>query len=366
MRDSRSRRAGFGRLEILLTLLVTPVLILGGLAWTSGDVGIVRVGDDQVAVVLDHWSGRARAVTTPGRRVFVPWLQQVLLLDKSPIEYRFGGNEKGAANRYPRLLVRADDGSSFWFDAFSLSYALLPAEAARVLFDSGPGELYQKELVNAFARSVLRDEFGRFSAEEVVRPENLQLARTRARDRMNALLHPHGVDVLEIAAAKPRFDQAYEKAIERRKVGNQEVEHLRVMTQKLEQERIQRIAKLKKEKESQMRVLEGDLVRNRIAAEQEAIKTRRDADIFVMQKGEEARVARTRKEQEASALEATFTKEAEGMSERAKALEAQGADAVRAALIDKLVNIEFTLMPYRRDPSPERVEHTGAIDPKAP
>lgn len=366
MHGYRSRRAGFGRLELLLTLLLTPLLVLAGLAWASGDAGIARVGDDQVAVVFDHWSGRARAVTTPGRRVFVPWLQQVVLLDKSPIEYRFGGNDKGADNRYPRLLVRANDGSSFWFDAFSLSYAILPAEAARVLFDAGPGEAYKKDLVNAFARSVLRDEFGRFSAEEVVRPENLQLARTRARDRMNALLHPHGLDVLEIAAAKPRFDQAYEKAIERRKVGNQEVEHLRVMTQKLEQERIQRIAKLKKEKESQMRVLEGDLEQNRLSAEKEAIKTRRDADIYVMQKAEEARVARTRKEQEAAALEAAYSKEAEGMGERAKALEAQGADAVRAALIEKLVNIEFTLMPYRRDPAPERVEHTGSIDGKAP
>lgn len=342
-------------LELAAGALVAPVLVWWGLARLAGEHGLARVEDGQVAVLVDHLRGTSEVSGAPGLRPFVPWVQQVFALDKQPREFRFEGNEKGALDRWPRLFVRANDGSSFWFDVFTLQYALIPAAAERVLHDSGPRDAYKERLVNAYARAVLRDEFGYFSAEEIVRPENLRAATDEARRRLNDYLRPHGVEVLEVAVAKPRFDPLYEKAIERRKVGNQEIEHLRAQIEKLEQERHQRIARALEEKESELLVRKGNLERDRLAAESQAIKTRSSADVFALQKRSEARALTERRAEEAATLVAKYTLQADGLRARAEALAAQGENAVRAALIDRFSTIEFDIQPFVQPPATETV-----------
>lgn len=340
------------RLEIALGLAAVPMFAWIGLTKIADERGLARVDDGQVAVVVDHAHATSRVSSAPGLRPFVPWFQEVFALDKRPIEFRFEGNEKGTLNRFPRLVVRANDGSSFWFDTFTLQYALTPNAAARVLADSGPGNAYQEKLVNAFARSVLRDEFGYFSCEEIVRPENLHAATNEARRRLNEYLKPHGIEVLEVAVAKPRFDPLYEKAIERRKVGNQEIEHLRAQIDTLEQERHQRISRALEEKESELMVRHGNLARDRLAAEQEAIKTRNAADVFALQKRAEAKTLADKRSAEADALVARYTLEADGLKAHADALAVQGEDTVRAALIDRLATIEFNIQPFVQPEAP--------------
>ncbi|MBI5435352.1 MAG: hypothetical protein HZA52_21135 [Planctomycetes bacterium] len=345
---SAARRRWFrpAPLEIAAGALIAPLFVWWGLARLAGVHGLAEVGDGQVAVLVDHARGTVQVSGAPGMRPFVPWVQEVFTLDKQPIEFRFEGNEKGTFNRWPRLFVRAHDGSSFWFDSFTLQYALIPAAAERVLHDSGARDAYKERLVNAYARSVLRDEFGYFSCEEIVRPENLRAATDEARRRLNEYLKPHGVEVLEVAVAKPRFDPLYEKAIERRKVGNQEIEHLRAQIEKLEQERHQRIARALEEKESELLVRRGNLARDRLAAEQEAIKVRNAADVFALQKRSEAQTFAEKRAAEAETLVAKYTLEADGLRAHADALAAQGEDTVRAALIERLSSIEFNIQPF--------------------
>jgi membrane protease subunit HflC len=318
---------------------------------------MVEVRDDQTAVVQDHLGSRARVDDTPGRKLFLPWFTEIEALDKRPLAYAFEGNAKAERTRAPQLLVRANDGSSFWFDRFSLRYALIPSEAARVLADSGRGERYQDVLVQAFARAVLRDEFGRFTAEEVIVPDNSTAATRAARERMNALLASHGVQVLEIDVAKPRFDHEYESAIERRKVAEQEIEHLRARGDELRQERLQRLARVRKEKEDERRTKESQLAIERLQAEQKAIRQRSEAEVYALMRSEAAKAMRAEREATAGALVERYTREAEGLAARALALAARGPEAVREAWIARLAEIEFTLIPYSHDGRPERVEY---------
>ena len=62
---------------------------------------------------------------------------------------------------------------------------------------------------------------------------------------------------------------------------------------------------------------------------------------------------------QARGLTAKYTKEAEGLEAKAKALEERGEVVVREALIRKLNSIRFSLVPYSRDPAPRRLEHSG-------
>src|SRR5207244_1536696 len=135
-------------------------------------------------------------------------------------------------------------------------------KAPLVLEDSGPADLFKESLVRVHARAILRDEFGRFSAEEVVKPENLQAATRAALEKLNAALGPHGIEVLEISTAKPAFDKTYEDKVARRKVAGQDIEHLRAEIDTLAQEKLSREQAVRVDKDIEITKLEGNLVRD--------------------------------------------------------------------------------------------------------
>lgn len=344
-------------LELGVSIVLAPGLCWWALASYTGETGLAYTSEDEVAVVVDYLSGEQTIVTTPGYRLFVPHFQQVFRFDKRPVGFLFEGNQMHEANRYPRLTVRANDGSSFWFDEFELQYAIIPARADELLADSGPGHGYKMRLVNAFARAALRDELGRFSAEEVVLPDVIELASAASKQRLNDLLAPHAVEVLEVGKPKPRFNGEYETAIERRKVANQEIEHLRGKKLQLRQEKAQRIAAVRGKKEAELRTLQGALAQQILATEQDSIRILNEAEIFHLHRTGDGRLSRQRLETEAGAREDRYRMEAEGFLAKAQALEAQGQQAVRSALIERLPQTKFTLVPYAHDPRPERIEY---------
>ena len=118
---------------------------------------------------------------------------------------------------------------------------------------------------------------------------------------MNTILEPHGVSVVRIITPNPQFDDRYENAIEQRKEADQEVEELRARVQQLEQEREQRLAAVRKDKEVEMQELTGNLRKELLAAEQEAIRLTRSADAYA-----------TERTAEGQATEARFIAEASG------------------------------------------------------
>jgi hypothetical protein len=333
-------------LEGALAVPLATVIVGLGLRRAAGDGGIVAVADDEVAVIADLVSGEQRVVTSPGYHAFLPFFQDVHEFSRSPREHRMGGAPLAGAVPAPPLVVRADDGSSFWFDELSLRYALLPEHATTLVDDGGVDPARAARLVGVHARAVLADELGRRSAEEIVLPDHLHAATRAATERLGALLRPHGIAVLEIATKKPRFDPAYETAIERRKVADQTVLQLAAKRAQLQGERLQREARTRKEKELERRDVESALDRERLEAERNAIRVRTEADIFhqehlarglaiARERGRKAAAARERSAAEAAALEA-----------RLAGVEAQGRTAVREALIQRLASIRLDLVSY--------------------
>lgn len=217
--------------------------------------------------------------------------------------------------------------------------------------------------MRAYSRSILRDEFGRYDAVGVADPANLQVAGAASTDRLNELLEPHGIRIVQIVTETPSFDAEYEQAIEDRKVADQEVERLEVERSKLMQQRERKLAAVDKVKEIERTQLEGDLVRLVKEAEKDQIRVEKSADAYRVEREAEGLAARDRMVFEAEGLTAKYTKEAEGLIARAEALEKRGAVVVREALIEKLRNVRFTLIPYSKDPSPKRLEHTDTRDP---
>ena len=333
-------------LELLLALPLAAGLVYLVLARAAGTLGVVEVKDDQVAVVVDYWSGATHVVDRPGLRLFVPWLQTVERFDKSPAELRLQEGEEESPGTRPRLLVRASDGSSFWFKTYTVRYALRSADAGLVLRDSGPGDGYERFLVNTFARSVLRDEFGRYGVDEIVDPANLRQATERSHRELDRLLEPHGLRVIELSAPNPGFDPDYERAIERRKVHNQQVAYLRERLAALQAEEERRLADAQKASDLEAKEWETRLRIERMKVDEELIRARGEAERAFEAKVASGRAAQATKLAQAEGRRATIRAEVLGLEQEIAALEAGGEQLVRRELVNRLAGIPFKLAPF--------------------
>ncbi|MCH2102173.1 MAG: hypothetical protein MK209_09650, partial [Planctomycetes bacterium] len=179
-----------GLLVIAGSLAVLIVLALSALV--SGRAGIVEVSDREVAVIVNYITGTQEVVNRPGYKIFIPFAEQAFKFDKSPQEFKMSGDRDIDDNHVRKLTVRANDGSNFWFEELTIQYQLLPSEANVVLNDSGTGASFKQNWVRTFARSILRDEFGKYSAEAVADPSGYTTATQEARARLNAALQLHG------------------------------------------------------------------------------------------------------------------------------------------------------------------------------
>ena len=108
----------------------------------------------------------------------------------------------------PILTVRASDGSNFRIDDLTILYEVIPGEAGKVLHDSGPGTGFKEEWIKAYARSILRDEFGRYTAVDVADPtvyvfdDTFSALDLATEARLRAALQPRVADAAVLLIAQ--------------------------------------------------------------------------------------------------------------------------------------------------------------------
>jgi membrane protease subunit HflC len=339
----------------IIFFLFTVVLIVV----VSGKGGIIEVDDAEACVVVNYVTGNVDVYNTPGYKIFMPFAAQAFLFDKSPNKFIMEGDKDIDSNHVSKLTVRANDGSNFWFETLEIQYRIDPMKAGIVLDDSGSGTAFKTNWVKSYARSVLRDEFGRFSAEEVADPSNYNIATTSSENRLNAMLESHGVVIMQIITPKPQFEARYEKAIEDRKVANQEVEKLKAQAIQLTRERERRLADIERDKATEYELLLGTLEAERISATRDAVRVTKSADAQKIKTIAAGMAIELANRQEADGLIVQAQKQAEGLRAQVEALAKQGDILVREKLAQKFKSIKFNIIPYRRDPAPTRLEHSG-------
>ncbi|MDG2148741.1 MAG: SPFH domain-containing protein [Planctomycetota bacterium] len=355
---SRPSRGPGGNKSAILVLAFLLVLLCV-VVFASGHGGIIEVEADQVAVVADYLTGESEVHLEPGYQFFIPFLQRGFLFDKSVQEFVMEGDVDRDSNHVKKLTVRANDGSNLWFDKTQLQYRVIPSMADVVLADSGLGDNFKNNWVRAYARSILRDEFGKFSSSAIADPTNYNIAAAEARDRLNRVLHEHGLDIIQIITPKPKFDQRYEAAIEDRKVANQEVERLRARAEQLRRERERRIAEINSSKAVAFEFLKGSLNAEFIEAQRDQVRIERSADAYKTRMVGEGNASKATLIEQARGMREKALKEAEGLRAKTDALAKQGEVLVRERLAERLKDIEFSLVPYTKDAQPTRIELEG-------
>ncbi len=340
------RRIALRLLEVVAIVGLTALGVLYVMKNASSTGFLVEVADHQVALLVDNRDGSVRVDDTPGYHALIPWVQDAYRLDKSPIEYLMKGEQWANYNQVPKLTVRAKDGSSFWFDSVKVQYAIRPEDAWKVTRDAGAEYGWHMGTMDAFARSILRDEFGRHTAEEVVRAEVLRDATLRAKARLGDALAHRGLVVHEILTSKPVFPNEYESVVQRRKVAEREMETITQQLEQLSASRVDRLAKLERDKSLAEALARDQLTKSLAKAQRDAERARAEAGNAYEAKVRAGEQRRDELLSQADASVEKYTKEAEGFRARADAMAAQGELAVLKKLIENLAKTEIVLEPF--------------------
>jgi SPFH domain / Band 7 family len=325
------------------------VLVLGARSCASLDPG-------QAAIRINNLTGAAEVITQPGVILRLPFgIHDVYVLDVSPQTFHMKGQDNKSQLEVRELEVRASDGSNFVFTDTTILFRAIPGKADAALRDSGQGYAYYDWML-PYARSILRDEFGRESTISVSNPTNFGAATERARKRINELLGKHGVEVTSIVTPRPKFSQEYENLIESR---NQAENQLAVIDSDLARAKTERERKLAEVQRDQNKIIQekrAELESTLAQAVTNQTETRREVDTYKIEKvaaGEAARAAAKGKADELTGqlLAQYATKKAE-----IDAFRNQPVERVMERLGERLKGVTIQIQPFRNDGSPTKIQ----------
>ncbi|MBI3302151.1 MAG: prohibitin family protein [Deltaproteobacteria bacterium] len=180
------------------------------------------------------------------------------------------------------------------------------------------------KVVRTIARSRPRDVFGELKTEEFYISERRDEKAEKAKEVLNSLLNPYGVIVERVSTKDYRFNPAYQKAIEDKKVADQLAEKNKSATKAAEEEYRRKLEEAKGEVNKMVAEVDGRFRQAQI-----------EADAYYEQQGHIA-----------EAIETEGVAEAKGITEMNKALQGSGGEVmVKLKLAEALEGKKIVLLP---------------------
>ncbi len=323
----------------------------------------VTVEPGHVAVRVNNVTGSIETITQPGLVLRLPFgIHDVYTIEAAPQSFHMRGDKNVDSLNADELTVRASDGSNFVFNDTTILFRVIPPAAARVIADAGEGDRYRMWML-PYARSILRDEFGKESTISVSNPTTFGQATERARRRINELLTKHGLEVTSIVTPRPRFSPAYEELIESRNQTENELSVIDSNLQRAGTERSRRLAEVDRDQNKVMQekraALEGQLATS-VASQTETHRAV-DADKVEKVGGGQASLSAARQR----AVELKGQLDAQYVSRKAEidAFRVQPVERVMERLGERLKGVTIDIQPWSNDTVPSRlqVEKIGGV-----
>jgi regulator of protease activity HflC (stomatin/prohibitin superfamily) len=222
------------------------------------------------------------------------------------------------------LLFKTIDGNDISLDVI-IAYRLDAAKAPFVLQNVAQDDRTLREkIVRTIARSKPRDIFGELTTEEFYVADKREAQSQRAKDVLQEMLGPLGIVVEKVLTKDYRFNKEYQKAIEDKKVADQQVQ---------------------KNKSAQHAALE-EYKRKLEEAKGEVNKLIADADGTYRKAKIEADVYYEKQQLLAEATKAEGVAEAKGIQEMNNALAGSGGEAfVKLRIAEALQGKKILLLP---------------------
>ncbi len=311
----------------------------------------------QVAVRVNNVTGAVETLTRPGLIFDLPFgIHDVYLVDTSSQTFHMKGDQNIDELNVEELTVRAADGSEFVFNDTTILYRVQPETGADVIRDSGYDHAFRMWM-QPYARSILRDEFGRESTISVSDPSHFGEATSRAKDRLNALLNVHGIEVTSIVTPRPRFNNDYESLVESRNETENQMSVISSELQRAETERARQLAEVDRDQNKLIQEKRAALEAELASAVTTQTQTKRETDSYKIEKiagGQAAFSGLSRKAQE---LKGQLDAEYQTRKATIDAFRNQPVERVMERLGERLGGITIDIQPWSNDSTPARVQY---------
>ena len=308
------------------------ILILLALGWLITASGCVfyKTGETEVGVRTRKISLTDRGVEDrvyppASTYVFLPFVNDWHTFDTKlqNLEMVFD-QRRGDRRSRDDLLFKTIDGNDISLDVI-IAYRIDPKQAPYILQNVAENNrILRDKIVRTIARSKPRDIFGELTTEEFYVAEKRELQAQRAKDVLQEMLGPLGIMVEKVLTKDYRFNQEYQKAIEDKKVADQQVQ---------------------KNRSAQHAALE-EYKRKLEEAKGEVNKMIADADGAYRKSKIEADVYYEKQKLLAEAIKAEGIAEAKGIQEMNNALAGSGGEAmVKLRIAEAMQDKHIMLLP---------------------
>lgn len=217
----------------LIATIAFSALLPGCLPYSTGST---EVGLRTIKWSITGKKGVEERVYPGGTtQFFVPFLNDWHTFDTRTQVMTMQAARGGARQGDDELVFKTKDGNDIGLDV-TISYRIDPAMAPQILQTVAGSDIELEEnVVRTISRSKPRDIFGELQSEEFYVPSNREEKAAQAKDKLNQILKPFGVVVEQVLLNDYRFNEEYMKAIEDKKLADQEVKKLQSETKASEE-----------------------------------------------------------------------------------------------------------------------------------
>jgi regulator of protease activity HflC (stomatin/prohibitin superfamily) len=285
----------------------------------------------EVGVRIIKWApfakkGILKQPYAPGATYFFP----PIINGWRTFDVKLQNMEMTAANRGARmgrddLVFKTIDGNDIALDVI-IAYRIDPPRAPTILQDVAQSnrELEEK-LVRPVTRNVTREQFGELKTEDFYVANKRTEKAERVKEALNKILNPYGVIVESVLPKDYRFNPAYQKAIEEKKIADQMVERFKSEARATVEEYIQKLQQAQGECNKMVADVDGEYAKAKI-----------EADAYYEQQ-----------ERIAKAIEAEGIAQAKGIEKMVEALNSSGGKTmVKMKIAESLAGKKIYLLPF--------------------
>ncbi len=308
-----------------LSLLATLLLL------TAGGCAPHTTGETEVGVRTKKFAffgpaGVEEATYAPGSTYFfLPFINDWHTFD-TKLQNLEMTKKRGRGDRSGRddLKFKTVDGNDISLDII-IVYRIDPKKAPHILqFVATNDTLLREKVVRTIARSKPRDIFGEMTTEEFYVADRREIQSEKVRDVLQAILEPMGIIVERVLTKDYEFNPQYQKAIEDKKVADQQVEKNKSAQRATAEEYLRKLEEVK-----------GEVNKIVADADGEYRKAKIEADAYYK-----------KQQMLAEAIRAEGIAEARGIQEMNNAMASTGGEAfVKLQIAEALTGKKIVLIP---------------------
>lgn len=294
---------------VFLVLMVIGVSLLssGCTFWYKTSSTEIGVKVNRMNSLLGKDSVKSKIAESSRMHIWMPFVNDFYVFDTSIQSIEMTLNPRtGDLNVRDDLLFKTIDGNDISLDV-AIQYRIVASKAPYILQRVARNNKELKfKVVRAIARSIPRDIFGELKTEEFYEQAKRQLKAEDVKKKLNQILEPYGVIVENVLPRDYRFNPAYQKAIEDKKIADQLVEKNRSNAKATKEEYTKKLEQIK-----------GDVNKLVAGANGEYEKAKLEADAYYDQQ-----------KTIASAISFEGRAEAQAIREKNRALKAAGGEVL--------------------------------------